>query len=338
MHERGPSLAGTALIAGGAGFIGSHLCEALLRHGGTVICVDRFLTSTMTHIEHLIGHPRFRIEVHDVCHPLEQAPDWAGRLDRIYNLACPASPRYSQSDPVHTLMSSVLGTHNLLDLARTAGARYLQASTGDISGAGRDAFRPADPRACFEEGQRAAETLCCDARRQYGIDARIARIFNVYGPRMPLNDGRVVNDLIADALAGRDLVLPAIPGQTLSVCHVADLVRGLLLLMECPAAPDDPIELGSPDPISLHGLAREVRRLTGAVAEIAPTPALSQPGPSIPDLALARKLFDWSPTVPLTEGLKETVDYLASHINVVAHPRQAAALYRKQSQTRAPSS
>lgn len=335
MRNASSTVPGTAIVAGGAGFIGSHLCEMLLDYGGTVICVDRFLSGSLANIDHLTGHPRFHLVVHDICLPFEPAL----RPDRIYNLACSAAALHHREDPVHTLMTSVLGTHNLLDLAKASGARFLHASTWDVFatlGPSEARFDPADPRSSYEQGIRAAETLCYDARRQHGIDTRIARIFPTYGRRMPANDEEEIARFITQAQAGEDLEVPGDGAATRSFCHISDLVPALMLLMERPVAPLDPIELGNPEPLSLRHLAETVLQITGAASRIVPAPAPPPRHPARrPDIRAAGHLLGWEPHVGIEDGLRDVIPYFNSAQNVVRHPRQAAAIYRSNERGRA---
>jgi UDP-glucuronate decarboxylase len=334
MRNTSSTIPGTAVVAGGAGFIGSHLCETLLNYGGTVICVDRFLSGSLANIEHLTSHPRFHLVVHDICQPFE--PEL--RPDRIYNLACSAAALHHREDPVHTMMTGVLGTHNLLHLAKASGARFLHASTCDVfptyvPGASR--FDPADPRSSYEQGIRAAETLCFDARRQHGIDTRIARIFSTYGRRMPADDEDEVARLITKAQSGEDLEVPGNGSVTRSFCHISDLVRALLLLMERPVPPLDPVDLGNPEPLTLRNLAETVLRITGAASRIIPAPSPPTRHPARrPDIRAAGHLLGWQPHVGIEEGLRDTIRYFNGAENVVRHPRQAAAIYRSSQRGR----
>lgn len=340
MRNASATLPGTAIVAGGAGFVGSHLCEMLLRYGGTVICVDRFISGELTNIEHLTGHPRFHLEVHDICQPW--APDL--RPDRIYNLACAATAQHYREDPIHTMMTSVLGTHNLLDLAKTSGARFLQASTSNvsplqasrISGSADYKFDPTDPRACYEQGARAAETLCADARKLHRVDARIARIFPTYGPRMVPDPEDPIVRFVSAALEGEDICLPGDGTAQRSACHIADLVPALLLLMERPVAPLDPIDLGNPEMVSLRVIAEKIIEISGGPSRIltgAPAVALEA---RWPDIRPAGNLLGWAPLTPIGAGLADLLDHFRSARNVIDHPRRAAGILRSQRRRPAP--
>jgi len=295
------------LIAGGGGHIGSHLCEAHLERGDEVVCVDDFSTSDRTNISHLEG--RLTILEQDITEPLEVD------ADRIYNLACPAAPIHYQRDPVRTFRSSVIGSLNLLELARRCNARILLASTSEIYGdplvhpqpeSYRGNVNTIGPRACYNEGKRAAETLFADYRRQHGVDTAIARIFNTYGPRMRCDDGRVVPAFILRALAGDPLELHGEGEQTRSFCFVDDMVDGLVRLME--SGFDGPVNIGSPVEISVRQLAETILKITGACCSLVNGPRpTDDPARRCPDLTLARERLGWQPQVSLREGLAKTV-------------------------------
>jgi UDP-glucuronate decarboxylase len=308
----------TALVAGGAGFVGSHLCDALLTTGFDVICVDSLLTGRESNVRPLENHPGFRFIEHDIVEPLRLE----ARLDRVYNLACPASPPHYQADPVHTMLTSVVGTHNLLALAESCGARFLQASTSEVYGdpeehPQREGYwghvNPVGPRACYDEGKRAAETLCFDFRRANRVDARVARIFNTYGPRMRADDGRIVSNLIVQALGGEPLTIFGSGQQTRSFCYVSDLVAGLIALMEVADNPGTPVNLGNPGEFTILELAEQVLQSTGSRSGIAyfPLPE-DDPQRRRPDIERAKSLLDWAPRVPLSEGLPATIEWFAS--------------------------
>jgi UDP-glucuronate decarboxylase len=311
------------LVAGGAGFIGSHICEALLERGDAVVCLDSFLTGARENVARLTVDPRFTLIEHDVCAPCEPP----GRIDRIVNLACPASPRQYQADPVHTMLTSVAGAHNLLALAERHGARFLQASTSEVYGdpkihPQREGYvghvNCTGPRACYDEGKRAAETLCFDMLRLGRVDVRVARIFNTYGPRMRHDDGRVVSNLIVQALDDRPMTIYGDGGQTRSFCYVADMVRGLLALLDLPHVPGGPVNLGNPDEITVLALARAVQRQIGGGGIVFEPLPVDDPQRRRPDIARARALLGWRPETGLTEGLAATIRHFRQ-----AAPRSA---------------
>ncbi len=302
----------TILVTGGAGFVGSHLCERLIAQGREVLCADNFFTGTRDNIRPLLGSDRFELIRHDVWLPLYV------EVDRIFNLACPASPIHYQTDPVATVKTSVLGAINMLGLAKRRRARMLQASTSEVYGDPREHpqredywghVNPIGPRACYDEGKRCAETLCFDYHRQHGVDIRVVRIFNTYGPRMHPRDGRVVSNFIVQALSGEPLTLYGDGSQTRSFCYVDDLVEGLLRMMEQDQA-IGPVNLGNPVEFTIRELAETVLRLTGSKSrlECRPLPQ-DDPVQRQPDIALARSLLDWQPKVALEDGLKETIAY-----------------------------
>jgi UDP-glucuronate decarboxylase len=305
----------TILVTGGAGFLGSHLCERLLAAGHEVICLDCFLSGSSQNVAPLTAHPRFTLVERDVCEPFDP-----GRpVDRIYNLACAASPPRYQADPVHTMMTCVVGAGRMLDLAERHGARFLQASTSEVYGdpdehPQREAYRGnvscTGPRACYDEGKRAAETLSFDMLRQGRADARVARIFNTYGPRMQRDDGRIVSNLVTQALAGRDLTIYGRGRQTRSFCYVSDLVAGLQALMELDLNPGRPVNLGNPEEHTILELAGIVLRLTGSSSPLSfgEMPA-DDPRRRRPDITLAGELLGWRPEVPLEDGLRATIEH-----------------------------
>lgn len=304
------------LITGGGGFLGSHLCEQLLAEGQKVICLDNFFTGSRDNVLHLLSHPRFELLHADVIDPIHLD------VEQIYNLACPASPIHYQYDPVKTVRTNVLGTINMLDLAHRSGARILQASTSEVYGdpaihPQREDYwgyvNPVGLRSCYDEGKRVAETLMMDYHRQHGVDTRIARIFNTYGPRMLENDGRVVSNFIVQALRGETLTLYGTGAQTRSFCYVDDLVQGLIRLMNVEHAPEGfdlshPINLGNPDEYTMRQLAEEVIRLCGREVDIkfCPLPP-DDPKQRRPDISRAQTLLGWSPTVSLQDGLGKTI-------------------------------
>jgi UDP-glucuronate decarboxylase len=304
------------LVTGGAGFVGSHLCERLLEKGCDVICVDNFLTGNKDNIAHLIGRPFFEILRHDVTFPLYV------EVDQIYNLACPASPVHYQADPVQTTKTSVHGAINMLGLAKRTRARILQASTSEVYGDPqihpqpeeyRGAVNPIGIRACYDEGKRCAETLFFDYHRMHKLDIRVARIFNTYGPRMHPHDGRVVSNFIIQALTGQKLTLYGDGSQTRSFCFVDDLVEGLMRLMNTEGDVYRPVNIGNPGEFSVRQLAEMVIEMTGSSAgmEFCPLPA-DDPVQRCPDIGRARELLGWQPTIPLKQGLARTIEYFRS--------------------------
>ncbi|MEW6118594.1 MAG: UDP-glucuronic acid decarboxylase family protein [Pseudomonadota bacterium] len=307
------SLRKRVLVTGGAGFLGSHLCERLLAEGHEVVCVDNFFTGTRENIVHLLGHPRFELMRHDVTFPLYV------EIDEIYNLACPASPVHYQFDPVQTTKTSVHGAINMLGLAKRTRARILQASTSEVYGDpevhpqvesywGR--VNPIGPRACYDEGKRCAETLFFDYHRQHGLAIKVARIFNTYGPRMHPNDGRVVSNFIMQALRGESITLYGGGVQTRSFCYVDDLVDGLVRLMASPADLVGPVNLGNPNEFTIRELAEQVVALTGSCSELVDRPLpQDDPRQRQPDIMLARRHLGWQPAIELAQGLPRTIDY-----------------------------
>ncbi len=303
------------LVTGGAGFLGSHLCERLLAQGHDVLCVDNYFTGRKDNIAHLLGHPSFEALRHDVTFPLYV------EVDEIYNLACPASPIHYQFDPVQTTKTSIIGAINMLGLAKRVKARVFQASTSEVYGDPtvhpqtedyRGNVNPLGPRACYDEGKRAAETLFFDYHRQHGVRIKVARIFNTYGPRMHPNDGRVVSNFIIQALQGEPITLYGDGSQTRAFCFVNDLVEGFLRLMATGDEVTGPVNLGNPHEIPVRELAERVVRLTGSKSEIVFRP-LPQDDPTqrCPDITLARTLLDWEPAVGLEDGLQRTIAYFA---------------------------
>ena len=300
------------LVTGGAGFIGSTLCERLVTQGDHVICLDNFHTGRRANIEHLLSHSNFEVVEHDIVDPLDIA------VDRIFNLACPASPIKYQSDPVRTLKTSIVGALNLLELAQRTGARILQASTSEIYGdpivhPQKESYwgnvNPIGPRSCYDEGKRAAETLCFDFHRQHQVDVRVVRIFNTYGPRMQPDDGRVVSAFIDQALRGVALTIFGEGHQTRSFCYVEDLVDGMIAMMN----QDDyigPLNLGNPQELSIRELAEKIIEFTGSSSGIIfkSLPA-DDPTRRRPDITLAREILGFAPKTPLSDGLAKTVPY-----------------------------
>ncbi len=304
------------LVTGGAGFLGSHLIDRLLDQGHEVLCIDNLFTGTKRNIEHLHGQPRFEFIRHDVTFPLYV------EVDEIYNLACPASPIHYQHDPVQTTKTSVHGAINMLGLAKRLKCRILQASTSEVYGdpsihPQTEAYwgnvNPIGPRSCYDEGKRCAETLFFDYHRQHGLEIKVARIFNTYGPRMHLADGRVVSNFAVQALKGEPITLYGDGSQTRSFCYVSDLIDGLVRLMESPAEITGPINIGNPDEFSMRELAELVCAETGSKCEVVYRPLpQDDPRQRQPDIELARRHLDWSPRVPLREGLVPTVAYFRS--------------------------
>ncbi len=308
------------LVAGGAGFIGSHICDTLLRRGDAVICTDNLHTGSLRNIRPLLNHPNFRFIEHDVRDPLAIE----GRLDRIYTFACPASPPHYQQDPVGTMKTCVLGGLNLLELARQKSARILQASTSEVYGDPEVHPQPESyvghvnitgPRACYDEGKRAAETLMFDFRRMHGLEIKVARIFNTYGPRMHENDGRVVSNFIVQALRGEPITVYGSGNQTRSFCFVDDLVRGLEMLMESPASVTGPVNLGNPHEMSIEAIAREVLTCTrsNSTLEFKPLP-VDDPKRRKPIITTAERLLGWRPRISLRKGLEATIAYFALEV------------------------
>ncbi len=301
------------LVTGGAGFIGSHLCAKLLSEGHEVICVDNFFTGQKRNIEKLLANPRFSVQEHDIITPL-----YLGSVDQIYNLACPASPIHYQHNPIRTIKTSTVGMVNMLGLAKGSGARILQASTSEVYG---DPLvhpqvetywgnvNPIGIRSCYDEGKRVAETLCFDYHRSNGVDIRIVRIFNTYGPHMHLEDGRVVSNFIIQALQNKPITVNGDGSHTRSFCYVADLVDGLMRMMN----QDDhtgPVNLGNPNEMTVGSLAQLIKEKTGSSSEITYTPLpADDPKQRQPDISLAKKLLDWQPTTSLEEGLEKTIAY-----------------------------
>jgi len=301
------------LVTGGAGFIGSHLSERLLRDGFEVLCVDNFYTGARHNVHHLLSHPRFELMRHDVCFPLYV------EVDEIHNLACPASPIHYQFDPVQTTKTSVHGAINMLGLAKRIKAKILQASTSEVYGdpivhPQTEAYwgnvNPIGPRSCYDEGKRCAETLFFDYRRQHRLPIKVARIFNTYGPRMHPNDGRVVSNFIVQALNNRDITVYGNGSQTRSFCYVDDLVEGLVRLMATADEVTGPINLGNPGEITIRELAETVIELTGSSSKVIRMPSpTDDPRQRQPDISNAGKILGWKPTVQLHDGLLRTIEY-----------------------------
>ena len=304
------------LVTGGAGFLGSHLCAELLRRGSDVICLDNFYTGLKDNIAPLMGNPYFELIRHDITFP------YYVEVDEIYNLACPASPIHYQFDPVQTTKTSVHGAINVLGLAKRVRAKILQASTSEVYGdpdvhPQREDYwgrvNPIGIRSCYDEGKRCAETLFFDYWRQHRVQIKVARIFNTYGPRMRLDDGRVVSNFIRQALQGEDITLYGDGSQTRSFCYVSDLIEALIRLMATPQEVTGPVNLGTPRECTIRELAEEVVRLTGSKSRIisAPLPA-DDPKQRCPDIGFARQVLRWQPTVSLGDGLSKTIEYFSS--------------------------
>ena len=306
------------LVTGGAGFVGSHLCERLIAEGHQVLCVDNFFTGSRRNVAHLLDNHEFEIMRHDVTFPLYV------EVDEIYNLACPASPIHYQFDPVQTTKTSVIGAVNMLGLAKRTKARILQASTSEVYGDPHvhpqpehywGNVNPIGLRSCYDEGKRCAETLFFDYRRQHDLPIKVARIFNTYGPRMHPNDGRVVSNFVVQALRGEDITIYGDGDQTRSFCYVLDLVDGLVRLMESDRDVTGPINLGNPTEFTMIELADAVRELTGSKSRLVHMPLPSDdPRQRQPDIAQARDKLGWQPRIQLREGLAKTIDYFATVI------------------------
>lgn len=308
------------LVTGGAGFLGSHLCDRLMARGTHVHCVDNLLTGSSRNIEHLLSHPRFEFLRHDVAVPLHV------KADRIYNLASPASPLHYQLDPIQTTRTNVYGALNMLDLAVQNSARILQASTSEIYGDPEihpqqenywGNVNPIGTRACYNEGKRCAETLFFDHQRQHGLEIKVVRIFNTYGPRMQPRDGRVLSNFIVQALKGDDITIYGTGHQTRSFCYVDDMIDGFVRLMDSPAHVAGPVNMGNPHEVSILELAETVLRLTGSRSTLRHMPLPSDdPQQRCPDISLAKHQLDWAPRVSLEDGLKETIDHFRKVLDV----------------------
>jgi len=303
------------LVTGGAGFIGSHLCERLLGDGHEVVCLDNFFTGSKKNIHHLLDNHSFELVRHDITEPILL------EVDRIFNFACPASPVHYQYNPVKTVKTSVMGTINMLGLAKRVRARILQASTSEVYGDPQihpqteDYWGNVNPigiRSCYDEGKRVAETLMMDYHRQNSVDIRIIRIFNTYGPKMAEHDGRVVSNFITQALRGEDITVYGDGSQTRSFCYVSDLVEGIIRMMECEGF-IGPVNLGNPTETTILEFAERIINLTGSSSKIIfkPLPA-DDPKQRQPDITLAGEKFGWQPVVPVEEGLKKTIDYFSA--------------------------
>lgn len=301
------------LVTGGAGFLGSHLCERLLAQGHHVTCLDSFQTGHLRNVERLDRNSRFTVVEHDVSNPFD------AEVDEIYNLACPASPPHYQADPVQTTKTSVLGAMHLLELARRCNAKIFQASTSEVYGDPHvhpqpesycGNVNPIGPRSCYDEGKRCAETLFFDYHRCYGVRIKVARIFNTYGPRMRPDDGRVVSNFIVQALQGRDITIYGEGHQTRSFCYVDDLIEGFIRLMETPDYATGPLNLGNPSEFTIRQLADLVIDLTGSRSRIIHQPLpVDDPQQRRPDISQAKSMLAWQPSVPLKDGLLKTIGY-----------------------------
>jgi UDP-glucuronate decarboxylase len=307
------------LVSGGAGFLGSHLCDQLVEEGNQVICLDNFFSGSEQNISHLLPSPNFKLLVQDVSLPLSI------EVDEIYNLACPASPRLYQRFPIETFKTSILGSLNLLELAKSTGAKIFQASTSEVYGDPQlhpqpenyfGNVNPIGPRACYDEGKRGAETLFFDYHRQHQLDIKVMRIFNTYGPRMSATDGRVVSNLILQALQGQDLTVFGDGTQTRSFCYVDDTIRAIRLLMATPKGVTGPINVGNPTECTILELASLILELTGSRSKLSFLPAATDdPHKRQPTIELARRELTWEPELELKEGLLKTIAYFDSYLN-----------------------
>lgn len=301
------------LVTGGAGFLGSHLCEKLLEHGNEVICLDNFFTGTKSNIVHLLNNPYFELIRHDIINPIFL------EVDQIYNLACPASPVHYQYNPIKTVKTSVMGAINMLGLAKRIKAPVLQASTSEVYGDPEvhpqteeywGNVNPLGARACYDEGKRCAETLFFNYHRQNTVRIKVVRIFNTYGPRMHPNDGRVVSNFIMQALQNKDITIYGDGQQTRSFCYVDDMIDAIIRMMNTPDDVIGPINIGNPEEYTILELAQKIIDLTGSRSKIIHLPAIKDdPRQRRPDITKARSILQWQPTTPLTEGLKKTIAY-----------------------------
>ena len=321
------------LVTGGAGFVGSHLCDRLIAEGHDVICLDNFFTGRKKNIEHLLGEPRFELLRHDVTFPLYI------EVDEIYNLACPASPIHYQHDPVQTTKTSVHGAINMLGLAKRLKCRIFQASTSEVYGSPAvhpqtedywGNVNPIGPRSCYDEGKRCAETLFFDYHRQHKLEIKVARIFNTYGPRMHPNDGRVVSNFVVQALKGEPITIYGEGRQTRSFCYVDDLIDGIVRLMESPRDMTGPVNLGNPIEFTIKDLAELAIAMTGSKSELVFRP-LPQDDPMQrqPDISLAKDRLGWEPSVPLRDGLARTIAYFDKLLSESDLPRDMPAARNK---------
>jgi UDP-glucuronate decarboxylase len=316
------------LVTGGAGFLGSHLCAKLLNAGAEVLCVDNYFTGRRANLQSILDHPRFEAVRHDITFPLYV------EVDEIYNLACPASPVHYQFDPVQTVKTSVLGAVNTLGLAKRTKAKIFQASTSEVYGDPevhpqveeyRGSVNPLGPRACYDEGKRAAETLFFDYHRQHRVRIKVARIFNTYGPRMLTNDGRVVSNFIMQALTNRPITIYGNGEQTRSFCYVDDLIEGFVRLMGTPDEVTGPVNLGNPHEITIGELARTILKITGSRSKLItrPLPA-DDPMQRCPDIGKARRILGWEPRLGLREGLVRTIAYFDELLSRSSQPAALA--------------
>jgi UDP-glucuronate decarboxylase len=306
------------LVTGGAGFLGSHLCDRLVAQGHHVLCVDNYFTGSKKNIEHLLDYKNFEVIRQDVCFPLYV------EVDEIYNLACPASPFYYQWDPIQTMKTSVLGSYNMLGLAKRTGAKILQASTSEVYGDPTEHpqketywgnVNPIGIRSCYDEGKRAAETLFMDYYRVHNVDARIVRIFNTYGPRMAENDGRVVSNFIVQALKGSDITIYGTGQQTRSFCYVDDLIDGMITYMDLEDPGPGPFNLGNPGEFTMWELAEKVIELTGTSSKILQKELpLDDPKQRRPDITKTKSILGWEPKITLEQGLQKTIDYFKNQL------------------------
>jgi UDP-glucuronate decarboxylase len=306
------------LVTGGAGFLGSHLCERLLAAGHDILCVDNFFTGTKANVAHLMKHPRFELMRHDITFPLYV------EVDEIYNLACPASPIHYQFDPVQTTKTSVHGAINMLGLAKRVKAKILQASTSEVYGdpevhpqteAYWGRVNPVGPRSCYDEGKRCAETLFFDYWRQHRLRIKVTRIFNTYGPRMLPNDGRVVSNFVMQALRGEDITIYGDGKQTRSFCYVDDLIEAVIRVMGTPDDFTGPINIGNPTEFTIRQLAEHVLSLTDSTSQLVFKPLpIDDPKQRQPDIALAKQMLGWSPSVELKNGLEKTISYFRAQL------------------------
>lgn len=314
MHDRT-----RVLVTGGAGFLGSHLCERLVAEGNDVICMDNFRTSAKRNIRHLMDNKYFEFVRHDVIEPIFI------ECDQIYNLACPASPIWYQEDPIYTTKTSIYGAFNTLGIAKRCGARILQTSTSEVYGdpevhpqveSYRGSVNTIGPRACYDEGKRVAETLFFDYHRQHGVDIKVMRIFNTYGPRMDMGDGRVVSNFIVQALQGEDITIYGDGSQTRSFCYVSDLIDGMVKLMnESREDFTGPVNIGNPGEFTIKQLAEKVIELTGSSSKIIYKDLpVDDPTQRKPDISLAKKELNWEPKVELDEGLEHTIEYFKERL------------------------